>query len=525
MKKLLVFVVLLAVGAGAAYHFGYLERLGAWWPRTRLIPKDPALLAYFAPDTRELMLVQATELDFRLSGESREKFEREVKDFQTKTGIDTRRDVDAIATTLGLGVVRGYFDWSRLSVYLQSEGYTLTELGGVPAAMKPQAADLVLDGRYLLIGPRGELERALSRKQRDQGLDNDSPLVRALDEIGWKHALVGGMVSGSPVLALTGAVGPQVQSLLTTIDPTPEGIELRGTADAGSKLKADVLRATLEVMRKTLLLGVALDSSPETRVLRDTLEAATLESDDQGRVRGTLRLPTTLAENASANLSRAQFPAALQNLGQPFKNQDPTASGQPAAAQPPPSTPAPTPVATVAAPVTLDWKPPVLGLLLLVVALVTMSAKTRPGMFNVLFHPLFLLPFLVTTMGVFVFRWTGHAGGAFDVLALPMPEWHRFLSFPIAQTLALSAAVPLVFALLSAPVKWLRRFAAGLGVGFSAWLAVKALAHPAVPLIPPAYTLYWYAGNALVALLLARITLPPRRASGRATPARARPAA
>src|SRR5690349_4194246 len=306
MKKLLVFVVLLAVGAGAAYHFGYLERLGSWWPRTRLIPKDPALLAYFGPDTRELMLVQATELDFRLSGESREKFEREVKDFQTKTGINTRRDVDAVATTLGLGVVRGYFDWKRLSVWLQSEGYTLTELGGVPAAVKPQSADVALDGRYLLIGPRGELERALSRKRRDQGLGNDSPLVRALDEIGWKHALVGGMVSGSPVLALTGAMGPQVQSLLTTIDPTPEGIELRGTADAGSKLKAEVLRATLEVMRKTLLLGTALDSSPDTRPLRDALEAATLESDDQGRVRGTLRLPATLADEASASLARAQ---------------------------------------------------------------------------------------------------------------------------------------------------------------------------------------------------------------------------
>ena len=102
-----------------------------------------------------------------------------------------------------------------------------------------------------------------------------------------------------------------------------------------------------------------------------------------------------------------------------------------------------------------------LGFRLLVVALVTMSAKTRPGMFKVLFHPVFLLPFLVTTMGVF--RWTGHAGGALDVLALPMPEWHRFVSFPFAQPLALSTAVPLVFALLAAPVKWLRRFVAGRG--------------------------------------------------------------
>ncbi len=42
MKKLLVFVVLLAAGAGAAYHFGLLERLDlGGLGRHPLIPKDP----------------------------------------------------------------------------------------------------------------------------------------------------------------------------------------------------------------------------------------------------------------------------------------------------------------------------------------------------------------------------------------------------------------------------------------------------------------------------------------------------
>ena len=86
MKKLLVFVVLLAVGAGAAYHFGYLDRLGLPWLRSRFIPKDSALLAYLRPEARELMLVQSTQFDVRMSGESRERFEREVKDFHERTG-------------------------------------------------------------------------------------------------------------------------------------------------------------------------------------------------------------------------------------------------------------------------------------------------------------------------------------------------------------------------------------------------------------------------------------------------------
>ncbi|ADO73980.1 hypothetical protein [Stigmatella aurantiaca] len=520
MKKLLVFAVLLAVGAGAAYHFGYLERLGLGRLRARFIPKDPALLAYFAPDTHELLLVQATELDFRLARESQDKLAQEAKDFHAKTGIDTPKDVDALAVALGLGVVRGHFDWSRLSAHLQSEGYALTELSGVPAAVKPQAADVALDGRYLLIGPRGELEQALARKRQGQGLGDGSPLVRALDEIGWTHGLVGGVLSGSRLASLQDNTGLGAESLLVSLDSVEEGVDLRGIASAGGRLQGEVMRVALEVMRKALLMGTVLESSPEARTLRASLEAATLETDAQGRVRGALRLPYTLADQASANLSQYPLSQTLQTLGQPFKNEEPTPAGPPSVATRPPVS---TPTAAVAAPVLLDWKPPVLGLLLLVVALVTMGAQTRPGMFNVLFHPLFLLPFLVATLGVFVFRWTGHAGGAFDVLALPMPEWHRFVSFPVAQTLALSAAVPVVFALLSAPLRWLRRFAAGLGVGFSAYLAVKAFAGTPLPLIPPAYTLFWYAGHALAALLMARLTLPPRRANPPRPGSRARP--
>src|SRR5688572_12208827 len=125
MKKLLVFVVLLAAGAGAAYHFGYLDRLGLNLPGGRLIPKDSKLLAYFGPDTRELVLFQATEVNLRLSEESRKQLEQDWKEIHDKTGIDVRKDVDAIAAADGLGIVRGRFDWRRLSAYLQSEGYTL----------------------------------------------------------------------------------------------------------------------------------------------------------------------------------------------------------------------------------------------------------------------------------------------------------------------------------------------------------------------------------------------------------------
>lgn len=524
MKKLLVFVVLLAAGAGAAYHFGYLDRLlPSGLGGERLIPKDPKLLSYFRPDARELLVVNLTELDFRLSSESQAKLEQDWRDFYEKTGINVRKDVDAFAGADGLGVARGRFDWGKLGPYLQSQGYTLTQVGGVPAAVKQLAADVALDGNYLLVGPRAELEQAISRKQKGQGLGDDSPIVKALDDIGWRHGLVGGVVTGSR-LSSQGPADLKLPTVMGALDSTRDGFELRAVAVTTSKEEGEALHATLEMLRKTALLQMAITSQPEVRTLRDSLERATLEVDKQGRVTGAIRVPYALMDQASANLSSGNLaPTTLQAMELTNESDDSTPPLPPAVT---PQAPAredvkpPAPATSAAVSHSLDWKPPVFGVILLVIALVTMGAATRPGMFNVLFHPLFLLPFLVSTLGVFVFRWTGHSGGAFDVLALPMPEWYRFVSFPVVQTIALSAAIPMLVAIISGPVSLLRRVAAGLAVGFSAYLAAQALGGASLPLIPPAYTVIWYAGNAVAALLLARLTIPPRRSKQSAAPGR-----
>jgi hypothetical protein len=518
MKKLLVFVVLLAVGAAAAHHFGYLDRLLPGGLGARLIPKDMKLLAYFGPDTRELLVLQATELDLRLPEESRRQLEQDWQQFQQKSGVDLRKDVDAFAGADGLAVIRGRFDWARLGPWLQAEGYTLTQLGGMPAAVKARSMDVVLDGKYLLLGQRAELERALERKRQDKGLADGSPIVRALDEIGWKHTVVGGVVSGSR-LSTRGPEALKPQAAVAAIDATPEGFELRAAADTRSKEEGEAIQAALEMLRKAALLEMSVNPRSEIRTLRESLEKATLQVDEKGRVSGAIRLPYALAEQASANLSPAQLATTLPSMEAPDEPADTAPLPPPPAVTPkatekdaPAATTKEAPAATMASAAShrLDWKPPVFGLVLLVLSLLTMGAQTRPGLFNVLLHPLFLLPFLVSTLGVFVLRWTGPAGGAFELLKLPMPEWHGFLSFPVAQPIALSAAVPMVFALLSGAVPLLKRFAAGLGVGFSAYLAAKALAGGSLALIPPAYTVIWFAGNAVAALLLARMTIPQR---------------
>jgi hypothetical protein len=509
MKKLLVFVVLLAAGAGAAYHFGYLDRLLPGALNARLIPKDSKLLAYFGPDTHELGVLQMTELNFPLSEEARQKLEKDGRELYDKTGINVRQDVDAIAGVDGLAVARGRFDWSKLGSYLQSEGYTLTELDGVPAAIKSHAADLALDGNYLLVGRSLELKKALARRREGHGLDSGSPIVKAIDEIGWKHALVGGVVSGSR-FSSEAPGNLQMQAAVGAIDSAPEGFELHAVALTGSKEQAEAMQAWLEALRKTALLQMAVIPKPEVRTVRDSLERATLEADPQGRLRGDIRFPYALVDQTSANLAQTQLPSASESMQLADEGEEAQTSPSPAVSPQQPAKDTSTPATAATVSHQLDWKPPVFGLILLVVALVTMGAKARPGLFNVLLHPLFLLPFLVATLGVFVFRWTKYSGGVFDLLQLPMPEWHHFLSLPLAQPVFLSAAIPMVFAILSGPVKLLRRFAAGLGVGFSAYLVTKALAGASVALIPAAYTLVWFAGNALAALLLARLTIPPR---------------
>ncbi len=506
MKKLLVFVVLLAAGAGAAYHFGYLQRLLPDVLEARLIPKDAKLLAYFGPDTHELAVLQLTEAHFPLSEEAQQKLAKSGREFYDKTGIDIRKDVDAVAGADGLGVARGRFDWEKLGPYLQSEGYTLTQLSGVPAAVKARSVDVALDGHYLLMGPRSALVKALERKRGGKGLEDGSPLVKALDEVGWKHALVGGVVSGS---RLSPQEDLKVQSAVGALDMAPDGFELHAVAFTANKEQGEALLTALEVMRKAAIVQLALIPKAELHVVQASLESSKLANDDQGRVRGTLRFPYTLVDQASANLSEAPLASSLASLQFADEGEDSEAATPPATVSPQPAKQAAPPAAATVSH-HLDWKPPVFGVVLLVLALVTMGAKSRPGMFNVLLHPLFLLPFLVATLGVFVLRWTAYQGATSDLLQLPMPEWHRFLSFSWAQPVGLSAAIPMVFALVSGAVPLLRRCAAGLAVGFSAYLATAALMGTSVAMIPPAYKVVWLAGNAVAALLMARLTIPGR---------------
>ena len=102
---------------------------------------------------------------------------------------------------------------------------------------------------------------------------------------------------------------------------------------------------------------------------------------------------------------------------------------------------------TGAAPV--DWAPLLWSAALLVLLLLSLKAKTRPGYLNVLLNPATLVPLLVSTVGLWFLkllwqRFVGHPPAAAEVLSFPLPDWERILfgRGRLASPLMYSALIP-----------------------------------------------------------------------------------
>ncbi len=149
---------------------------------------------------------------------------------------------------------------------------------------------------------------------------------------------------------------------------------------------------------------------------------------------------------------------------------------------------------------------------LLAFVLLTLGRKERPGYLNVLLTPGFLVPLLVTTVGVFfVSRFAGPSSVT-ATLALPLPDWLGRIIFgrgTLANPLVYSALLPAVLATVAVKVKGLRPAVGGLSIGFAAILGYSLWAQaPALAWLPFTFlAIPWLACNALVCLFLARALL------------------
>lgn len=171
-------------------------------------------------------------------------------------------------------------------------------------------------------------------------------------------------------------------------------------------------------------------------------------------------------------------------------------------------------------PTPVDWQPLAASAAILVLLLLSLNPKIRPGgMLNVLLDPKLLLPLLVSSVGFFVLRiiwqkWVGTPSAMVTGLSLPMPDWERivFGRGRLAHPLFYSALIPLVVALPAVAWKSFRPVAAGIALGFAGFLAYAAWTRaPGLSWLPfHLLALPWLLSNALACALLARALLAKR---------------
>jgi serine protease len=175
------------------------------------------------------------------------------------------------------------------------------------------------------------------------------------------------------------------------------------------------------------------------------------------------------------------------------------------------------------APTPVDWQPLAASVAILLLLLLSLNPRVRPGgVLNVLLDPKLLLPLLLSSVGFFVLRviwqkWVGSPPAAVDGLSLPLPDWERIIfgRGRLAHPLFYSALIPVLVALPSMGWKRLRPVAAGVALGFAGFLGYAAWTRaPGLSWLPfHVLALPWLVGNALVCALLARALLIRREST------------
>jgi serine protease len=161
-----------------------------------------------------------------------------------------------------------------------------------------------------------------------------------------------------------------------------------------------------------------------------------------------------------------------------------------------------------------DFHPLIWAAILLAGVLLTLGRRQRPAYFQVLFHPKFLIPLVLSTVGIFVANWVAmkwHPDAALDLASLPIPDWGRWLfgRGRTANPFFYSALIPLLGSFLAIGVKGLRPVLGGLSVGFAGFLAYAWWSKaPALAYLPFSFLAGpWLLINTFVCLFIARALL------------------
>nr|WP_225411492.1 S8 family serine peptidase [Stigmatella hybrida] len=164
----------------------------------------------------------------------------------------------------------------------------------------------------------------------------------------------------------------------------------------------------------------------------------------------------------------------------------------------------------------IPWPAAWWALALLALVLLTLRSRERPGYFNILATPSFLVTLALATVGVFFIRsWfggaSGVAGDVVNAVSLPIPDWQRIIfgRGKLANPVFYSALIPLVLSFFAIKFRGLRPALGGLSLGFAGFLAYAAWAKaPGLAYMPFTFlAVPWLVVNTVICVFIARAML------------------
>jgi hypothetical protein len=244
-------LVLATVVAAQAGFVGY----GWAQIKASVVPRDEALLGYIPGDAAGVVVVDPHQIDPKsLGGEgsaARAWLTRTRTEIQGATGIDLFFDVDKLALSPAILVLRGRFDERKLRERLTAARYAEASHKGQSYLVRAgEDAVAVIDGDVLLYGDEAGIKAAIDAQRDGTSLEKNEPVLERLKSVGWGHAvlLTVRITDEKPSIRsiLTGSTGPRAVTVGVT---TLSGLELVASIESASPAAAEELKKLLEEKR------------------------------------------------------------------------------------------------------------------------------------------------------------------------------------------------------------------------------------------------------------------------------------
>lgn len=282
-KWMVLGVVTLAVIIAAQAGF-----VGYGWAHLKAssFPRDEALLGHVPGDTVGVLIVDPHQIDPKAlggqDGAARQWLVRTRSEIQKATGIDLFFDVDKLAATPTILVLRGRFDAHKLGERLAEARYATADYKGQSYLVRAgEDAVAIVDGDVLLYGDEAGIKAAIDARQGGTSLDKSEQVMARLKSVGWDHPilLTVRITDEKPSIRaiLTGSTGPRA---VTVGINTLSGLDLTASIESTSPAAADELKKLLEEKRGSPdSLAPVLGPKPAA-ILVDVAKKATITSQE-----------------------------------------------------------------------------------------------------------------------------------------------------------------------------------------------------------------------------------------------------